>query len=153
MVCVMGSLLASSAVIDCGFEPWSDQIKDHEIGIRSFSATHAVLRSKGRDWFARSRDNVSEWGDMSIRGLLFQWANTIKIQLRGLVQTGLRHHLIEKSRHDIAEKLPSWCSTIITHSLQCFNYEKYKYIKFLTLFEIFCDFSVVKETDYDIVVL
>jgi hypothetical protein len=29
----------------------------------------------------RNQDNVSEWGDMSIRGLLFQWASTIKIQL------------------------------------------------------------------------
>jgi hypothetical protein len=34
---------------------------------------------------ARNQDNVSEWGDMSIRGLLFQWARTIKIQLRVLV--------------------------------------------------------------------
>jgi hypothetical protein len=30
-------------------------------------------------------DNVSEWGDMSIRELLFQWANTTKIQLSMLV--------------------------------------------------------------------
>ena len=31
-------------------------------------------------------NNVSEWGDMSISGLLFQWASTLKIQLRVLVQ-------------------------------------------------------------------
>jgi hypothetical protein len=30
---------------------------------------------------AQNQDNVSEWGDMSILGLLFQWTNTIKIQL------------------------------------------------------------------------
>jgi hypothetical protein len=33
----------------------------------------------------RNQDNVSEWGDMSIRGLFFQWASTIKIQLSVLV--------------------------------------------------------------------
>jgi hypothetical protein len=34
---------------------------------------------------ARNQDNVYEWGDISIRGLLFQWASTIKIQLSMLV--------------------------------------------------------------------
>jgi hypothetical protein len=27
---------------------------------------------KSKDWLARNQNNVSEWGDMSIRGLLFQ---------------------------------------------------------------------------------
>jgi hypothetical protein len=26
---------------------------------------------------ARNQDNVSEWGDMAIRGLLFQWASML----------------------------------------------------------------------------
>jgi hypothetical protein len=34
---------------------------------------------------ARNQDKVSEWGDKSILGLLFQWASTIKIQLSVLV--------------------------------------------------------------------
>jgi hypothetical protein len=34
---------------------------------------------------ARNQGNVSEWGDMYIRGLLFQWASTIKIKLSVLV--------------------------------------------------------------------
>jgi hypothetical protein len=34
---------------------------------------------------AQNQDNVFEWGDMLIRGLLFQWASTINIQLRVLV--------------------------------------------------------------------
>jgi hypothetical protein len=34
---------------------------------------------------ARNQNNVSEWGNMSIRELLLQWASTIKIQLRVLV--------------------------------------------------------------------
>jgi hypothetical protein len=34
---------------------------------------------------ARNQNNMSEWSDISIRGLLFQWASTIKIQLIVLV--------------------------------------------------------------------
>jgi hypothetical protein len=80
----MVSVLTSSAV-DRGFEPRSGQTKDYKIGMCCFSAKHAVLRRKSKDWLARNQDNVSEWGDMSIRGLLFQRANTIKIQLIVLV--------------------------------------------------------------------
>jgi len=32
---------------------------------------HAALRRKSKDWFARNQDNVSEWDDMFICGLLF----------------------------------------------------------------------------------
>ena len=41
---------------------------------------HAALRRKSQDWLAPNQNNVSvsEWGDMSIRRLLFQWASTIK---------------------------------------------------------------------------
>ena len=77
-------MLASSEA-DRGFEPRSGQTKDYEIGICCFSANHAALRRKGKDWLTRNLDNVSEWGDMSIRGLLFQWANTINIQLNVFV--------------------------------------------------------------------
>jgi hypothetical protein len=67
----MVSELASSAV-DRGFEPCSTQPKHYEIGICYFSDKHAVLRRKSKDWLARNKDNVSEWGDMSICGLLFR---------------------------------------------------------------------------------
>ena len=67
----MVSVLASSA-IDRGFDPRSGQTKDYKIGIYCFSAKQAALRRKSKDWLARNQDNVSEWGDMSIRGLLFQ---------------------------------------------------------------------------------
>ena len=53
-----------------------------------FCAKHAALRRKIKDRLARNQDNVSEWDNMSIHRLLFQWANTIKMQLNG-------HHLIE----------------------------------------------------------
>jgi hypothetical protein len=59
----------------------SGQTKDYKIGICCFSAKHAALKGKSKDGLARNQDNVSEWGNMSIRGLLFQWASTTKIQL------------------------------------------------------------------------
>ena len=66
----MVSVLASSAV-DRGFEPRSDKTKDYKISICYFSAKHAALRTKNKDYF-RNQDNVSKWDDMSIRGLLLQ---------------------------------------------------------------------------------
>ena len=68
---VMVSLLASS-VVDCGFEPRLGQTKDYKIGIYCFSAKHAAFRRKNKDWLARNQNNMSEWGDMYISGLLFQ---------------------------------------------------------------------------------
>jgi hypothetical protein len=67
----MVSVLVSSAV-DRGFEPRSAQTKDYKIGICFSSTKHAALRRKNTDWLARNQNNVSEWSDMSIRGLLFQ---------------------------------------------------------------------------------
>jgi hypothetical protein len=34
-----------------------------------------------KDWLAWNQDIVSEWGDMAIRRLLFQWDSTLKIDL------------------------------------------------------------------------
>ena len=67
----MVSVLASSAV-GRGFEPQSGQTKDYNIGICCFYAKHAALRRKSKDWLVRNQNNVSEWSDMSIRGLLFR---------------------------------------------------------------------------------
>jgi hypothetical protein len=55
----MGSVHASSAV-DRGFEPRSGQTKDYRISSCCFSAKHAALRSKSKDWLARKQNNVSE---------------------------------------------------------------------------------------------
>ena len=66
----MVSMLASSGV-DRGFEPRSDQTKDYEIDMCSFSGKHAALKRKSKDWLARNQKNVSEWSDMSIHGLLY----------------------------------------------------------------------------------
>ena len=90
----MVSLLVSTAV-DRGFVPRSEQTKDYKISMCCF-------------WLARNQDNVSEWVDMSIRGLFFQWASTINIPInkRGglsIVQSS-SHWKLTCSRHDIAER-------------------------------------------------
>ena len=66
----IGGVIVSSAV-DRGFEPRSGHTKDYTNWYCNFSGKHAALRSKSKDWSARNQGNVSEWGDMSIRGLLF----------------------------------------------------------------------------------
>jgi hypothetical protein len=81
---LMVSVLASS-VVDRGFEPRSYQTKHYNIGICCFYEKHAALRRKSKDWLARNQNNVSEWSGMSTRGLLFQWASTIRMQLSVLV--------------------------------------------------------------------
>ena len=68
---VMDIMLVSSA-IDRGLEPLSGQIKANKIGICCYSSKHAALRTKSKDWLACNQKNVSEWGDMSTCGLLFQ---------------------------------------------------------------------------------
>ena len=67
---VMVSVLASSTV-DHGFEPQSGQTRDYKIDICCFSAKHAAIRKKSKDWLAQNQDNVSEWSHMSTRRLLF----------------------------------------------------------------------------------
>ena len=67
---VMVSVLVSS-VVERGFETWSSQTNDYEIGICCFSAKHTALRRKSKDWLARNQNNVSEWSNMSACGLLF----------------------------------------------------------------------------------
>ena len=67
----MAIMIASSAV-DRGFDPRSSQTKDCKIGMCCFSAKHAALRRKSKNWLARNQNNVHEWNDMFTRGLLFQ---------------------------------------------------------------------------------
>ena len=99
---VMVSVLASS-MVDRGFEPRSDQIKDYNIGICSFSTKHAALRRKSKDRLARNQNNVPEWGDMSISRLY-------KTQcVRTKHTSSSSHWKLTSSRHDIAEKLLNWC--------------------------------------------
>jgi len=61
---VIVNVLASS-----GFEPRSDQTKVYKIGICCFYAKNTALRRKIEQ---RLVGSASEWGEMSIHGLLFQ---------------------------------------------------------------------------------
>ena len=65
-------VMLASSVVDCGFESQLGQTKEYKIGICCFSAKHTALWSKSKYWLARNQNNVSEWDDTSIRGLLFQ---------------------------------------------------------------------------------
>ena len=67
---LMVTALGSDAV-DREFEPRSVQTKDYKVGICCFSDKHTALRRKNKCSLARNKDNASEWGDMSIVGLLF----------------------------------------------------------------------------------
>ena len=48
------------------------QTKEYEIGICCFTAKHTELRRKSKDWLARNRSNVSEYGEKSIHVVLLQ---------------------------------------------------------------------------------
>jgi hypothetical protein len=78
-------IVVASSVRDCEFESRWDQTKHYAIGICCFSSKHASLKRKSKDWLASNQDNVSEWSDMYIGGLLFQWDSTTEIQLSVLV--------------------------------------------------------------------
>jgi hypothetical protein len=43
------TLYIISSVIDRGFQSWSGQARNYNIGICSFSAKHSALRSKNKD--------------------------------------------------------------------------------------------------------
>ena len=85
--------------------------QSYKIDICCFSAKHAAIRRKSKDWLAWNQNNVSEWSDMSTR--VFQRASTIKIQLSVLVQYKADLIIISRklscSHHDIAEgKMLNW---------------------------------------------
>ena len=95
-------------------EPRSGQTKDYAIGICCFSAKNAALKRKTKERLARNRDNVSEWGDMLVLGLLFQWASTKSNNAWSSTKLTSSHCQLTCSRHDIAEKLLSWRWATIT---------------------------------------
>ena len=60
----MASVIAAS-VVDRWFEAQSGQTKDYEIGMNYFSAKHAALRRKNKDWLARNQNNMPKLSDIS----------------------------------------------------------------------------------------
>jgi hypothetical protein len=81
----MVKVLPSSMVDRWLLESRSGQTLDYEIGICCLSANHIAIKRKSKDWLARNQDNMSGWDNMSIRGLLFQWATSMQIQLNVLI--------------------------------------------------------------------
>jgi hypothetical protein len=53
-----------------GYSP--DQVKTKTITLFCcFTAKHASLMSKIKDWLAKNQDNISEWSEIYTRRLLF----------------------------------------------------------------------------------
>ena len=50
-------------VVDRGFKPRSGQPKDYKIGICCFSAKHAALRRRNKDWLARNQNIMCSNGE------------------------------------------------------------------------------------------
>ena len=69
---LMNETLKQTSAVDRGFKPLSVQTKDYNIVFLCFSAKHATLRRKSKDWLTRTHDNMSDWGETSIREQLFQ---------------------------------------------------------------------------------
>lgn len=69
--CVMVSMLAVSAV-NRGFQPGRVKPKIKKSIFAASCAKHIALRGKNKDWLAQNWNNLSEWSEISIRGLLFQ---------------------------------------------------------------------------------
>ena len=68
---LMNETLKQTSAVDRGFKPLSVQTKDYNFFC--FCAKHAALRLVDSE-HARNHDIVSDWGEKSISGLLFQRA-------------------------------------------------------------------------------
>ena len=69
---LMVSKLAMSAVhVYCGFLSPA-QVKTKTVKLVFVASKHTTLMSKDKDWLAWNKDNLSEWSNMSTRGLLRQ---------------------------------------------------------------------------------
>jgi hypothetical protein len=53
--------MLASSVVDRGFELWSGQTKEYEIGMCCFCAKHAALRRKSKDWLARNQNQANHY--------------------------------------------------------------------------------------------
>jgi hypothetical protein len=72
------SVFALSAV-DHGFHARSVQTKLYTIGICCFSAKHAALHRKRKDWFALNHENVYERSVMTTQGLSNDYPRTTSV--------------------------------------------------------------------------
>ena len=99
-------------VFHINFQPYT-------IGICCFSTNHAALRNKIKDWLALNQNNVSEWSDMSTRGLLFQWVGTMQIQYKAdLIIISLKINLFSSWHSWKIAELTLNNNHSLTHSLK-----------------------------------
>jgi hypothetical protein len=49
-------IVSPLSVLERELEPQSGQTKDYQIGICCYSAKHAALRRKSKDWLVRNRE-------------------------------------------------------------------------------------------------
>ena len=70
---LMNETLKQTSAVDRGFKLLSVQTKDYKIVFFFASLLrNATLRRKSKDWLTRTHDNMSDWGETSIREQLFQ---------------------------------------------------------------------------------
>ena len=77
---------------------WVKQ-KTIKIGICCFSAKHATLRRKNKDWMALNQDNLSEWSDMSIHCCFSE----LELYICNYACWSNEHWKLTCSRHAIAK--------------------------------------------------
>jgi hypothetical protein len=63
---ILLNLIFAFIAVDRGFEPRSGHTKDYYIGICCFSAKHASLMRKSKDWLVWNQDNVFELCDYNL---------------------------------------------------------------------------------------
>jgi hypothetical protein len=84
------------SAVDLGFKPRLGQTKGYTIGSCCFSAQHAAWMRKSEEWLGRNQNNIFEWSDMYIHGLVSVSLHYTNSTMRvGLVQSGSLHRLIE----------------------------------------------------------
>ena len=66
LICGVMVSVFTSSVINLEFKSRSGQTIHYKIGVCCFSANHAALRSKTKNWLAQNQDYVSEWSYMSM---------------------------------------------------------------------------------------
>jgi hypothetical protein len=73
--CIGGVMVKSNARLEGGRSwvraPVESYQRLYKLICVCFSGKHAALSRKSKEWSTLNQDNVSKWGDMSIRRLLF----------------------------------------------------------------------------------
>jgi hypothetical protein len=115
----MVSVLPSS-VIDCGCESQSDQTKNYQIDICCFSAKHAALRSKNKDWLIRIMC-VNGATCLSVNSCFLRANYKNPICHVGFVQSGHHHHNLIDILLVLTMKYLKKIALNSNHSLPCWK--------------------------------